>query len=283
MYNGHGKKNKDEKSIWVYEFNPSLSNWGRILIAFRPGDGTKAELRWSIIEGLLEDFESDILCIIDSCFAATAGVGAKIEILAATGIAELAQGPGDRSFTDFLISAMKSFDQPFNVAMLHARMLSRRFRVHGGRTPIYISRQDRVKPSTFLCRVPPPTLASVGRAEDEFSNVREPRVLIKFSLDVTAAIPDIQQWITYLTTNMPAHIKRGEINIEGVYRSGSTAVLLTCPIWVWSCLEARGGMQFVTFVDSGNLLSQVRRRGDWSSEETYVDSPASASGPSKPV
>ena len=239
----------------------------------RPGSGIKAELRWTLLEPMLTDyFESDVLCVIDSCFAATAGVSARVEIIAASGIADKAQGPGEMSFTAFMIKAMKSFSQPFNVAMLHSRMVAREFRVYGGRTPICIARQDRVKPSIFLCRLPPPTLASIGRPEEEFLRVPEPRVLIKLSLDINAAIPEIQQWINYLTINMPSHIKQGEVNIEGVYRSSSTAVLLTCPVWVWSCLEAKEGMQFVAFVDSGNLLSQLRRRGQSSSEETYVES-----------
>lgn len=128
---------------------------------------------------------------------------------------------------------MRTFkDECFSVAMLHGRMLQPRFRVHGGRTPIHIQRSDIYEPSTFLQRVEPPTLASAVAVPASLAMQKEPKVLVKFSLNSTAGCPDIKEWITYLTSHLPSHVEKSAITVEGVWRSGSTMVLLALPVAV---------------------------------------------------
>lgn len=158
------------------------------------------------------------------------------------------------------MAAMQDFQAPFNVAMLHGRLCDRRFRISGGQTPIHIQRADRPRESIFLVRLTPGVqLGLTQPIPPEIRGAREPRVLIKFSLNADAGLPDIQQWIDYLTQGLPSFIEGGDISIEGGFEASSTVVLLAVPIAVWGCLPPNPALAFVAFVDSSNLLFHLPR------------------------
>ena len=199
--------------------------------------------------------------ILNTCFEATAGTASKVEVLASSGVAEVSTGPGIRSFITRLIAAMKDFTGPFNISMLYGRLCSREFRIIGGQTPIHIQRSDTAKPSIFLAPIfdGPPPIALVQPIPPKLRHTSEPKVLIKFSLSAEAGLPDIQEWINYLSHGLPSFVEREMVTVEGLFRSGSTTVLLTLPISVWGCLPQDPALSFVAFVDSSSMLLQLPR------------------------
>jgi hypothetical protein len=112
------------------------------------------KLDWNVMRTILNDdeYSGDKLEIIDSCYASTAAVGSNLEILAATGVWDLALNSAlnASTFTDRMITQMKSFDGLFNVAQLHSHLMDpRRVTKEALKiTPIHIARHDRAVPST---------------------------------------------------------------------------------------------------------------------------------------
>lgn len=224
-------------------------------------EGSSTTIKWSEVDSNLSQCENEILCILDTCFAATAGIAGNTELLAATGIGEVTRRPGEKSFTSRLMAAMSDMQGSFNVSMLHGRLCDKQYRVAGGQTPIHIQRSDRVRISSFLPRLssgpPMPTVAATPSA---VRGIKEPRVLIQFTLNADSQLPQIEGWIRYLTTNLPSCIEKGDVSIEGVFNAGSTLVLLALPIAVWDCMPPNPALSFVSFVESHNLLLQLPRR-----------------------
>ncbi|CAI6338130.1 unnamed protein product [Periconia digitata] len=112
-YGGHG-------SLDFNKQRPSRSVWQ----ATRVGG---ASLIWSDLQGILERAKSDVVFILDCCFAASAArcAGSK-EGLWACNSEVTTTGVNDNSFTRNLIEELKSLSTSrFNIAMLHARLMKR--------------------------------------------------------------------------------------------------------------------------------------------------------------
>ncbi len=119
-YGGHG-------SLDLNKQRPSRSIWQ----ANRNGG---ASLVWSDLQGILERAKSDVVFILDCCFAASAArcAGSK-EGLWACNSEVTTTGVNDNSFTRNLIEELESLSTSrFNIAMLHARLM-RRYRKPGSR------------------------------------------------------------------------------------------------------------------------------------------------------
>ena len=232
-YSGHGKSDALDRSIWV-PFNKD----------------SKHDVRWSRIQPSLGDIQGDVLVLLDCCYAATVGPGEAQEVLAATGIKETVQGPGEQSFTSSIMRAMEDFgNQPSNAAMLHAMLCEKAYRHKTGTTPIHIARKDSARPSIFLPNFSQPVNTEASEHPDE-----KVKVLVKFTLQSGSEIPDVQQWITNLSTNMPPNIASGDISLEGVFDSGSTTGLLTMPVRIWTCLGKNPALELVGYVEGHNKM-----------------------------
>ena len=112
-YGGHGSldinKPRPSRSIWQAKLNGG------------------ATLVWSDLQGILERAKSDVVFILDCCFAASAArcSGSK-EGLWACNSEVTTTGVNDNSFTRNLIEELRSLSTlRFNVAMLHARLMAR--------------------------------------------------------------------------------------------------------------------------------------------------------------
>ena len=116
-YGVHGsldRKRRPSRSIWQANQNGGAS------------------LVWSDLQGILERAKSDVIFILDCCFAASAArCGGSKEGLWACNSEVITTGVNDNSFTRNLIEELKSLNTSrFNVAMLHARLM-RRYRKPG--------------------------------------------------------------------------------------------------------------------------------------------------------
>ena len=112
-YGGHG-------SLERHDRRPSRSIWQS-----RQRGGSK--LVWSDMQGMFDNTLSDVVFVLDCCYAATASrSGGSIEGLWASNSEVTTPGVYDNSFTENLIEELKSLsDTRFNVAMLHGNMMKR--------------------------------------------------------------------------------------------------------------------------------------------------------------
>jgi hypothetical protein len=78
------------------------------------------------------------------------------------------------------------------------------------------------------------------------------KVLISVSLTGLDTLPDCNRFVKWLTTNVPKSI--AEINVEGLFKSGSSECLLTVPIALWLMLPEKDCFTFVNHVRSSNIL-----------------------------
>jgi len=159
----------------------------------RANHTSKLKIVWSNVQSILDAADGEKLVILDCCFAATAGIGATTEMLAACGTEGKAQMPGKRSFTSRLMQAMADFEgAPFTAAMLYARILDKRFRSSEAAMPIHIPCSVDYRPSVWLTKHDSiPALASAPATPAYIRGVEEPWVIITLHLNGDAQLPDM--------------------------------------------------------------------------------------------
>ena len=142
---------------------------------------------------------------------------------------------------------MESFDRPFSIVQLHARVINR-LGAEGrekllNETPYHIAADDRMG-SIVLFPICPAVVDSNP------SQYKDWRVLI----EVTTATPPPTpyDWRTWLMRYVPRGV--GFIELQSVHESRSSALILAVPIEVWDMLPHRESYLFITHVRSSNLL-----------------------------
>ena len=190
---------------------------------------------------------------------------------------------GQGSFTSALIDELRAFGHaPFTVVMLHARLVTMRGRL--AYTPFYASLSENSRPSIEIAPLPTGDMSNIENSTscEESSSAYDPmdtssqdetttlsstqpssqsspssnsgtRVLLAVSISQEAD-PNIDQWISWLTTQAPWDVTAVDVQVESIYRSHSTLVLISIPTSAWDRLPARAAYQFVGFIRSGNLL-----------------------------
>lgn len=245
-------------------------------------------LNWSSLQHLLETAVPHVLIILDCCFAANAArdtaEGSTKEILAACGRENPTLGVCDRSFTSVLVEELQAFGTtPFTVAMLHSRLVTMRWRL--AFTPIYALLSENGGSSIAISPIPQTSLSSIAELDcvkesstDPYNNSTvelegtvpenstlssalryqssDTRVLLSIAVAQEAEL-DLAQWTTWLGTATPWDILRVDVQIQGVYKSHSTLVLVSVPIIAWNLLVERPAYKFIGFVRSQNLLHRT--------------------------
>jgi len=251
--------------------------------------------RWSAIQTLLERSLSDALILLDCCAGAASAAfstGKSItETVSASGWDAIAPDPGRFSFTSTLIEVFQEWRRKaFSVAMLHAEILARLKhprpeRRNGGRfeertTPVHFMMTANHKaPSIEICRLSgdalalPPSGPSSGAASERNSFIEShpspadiiigsepsesvPHVMISLALeeDQSLNIDDWEQWLS----SIPALAKY--VQVQGVFKSHSTLLLLSLPVMVWDMLPDHPACNFVAFIRSNNLVAQKKEK-----------------------
>lgn len=145
-------------------------------------------VEWPKIQSIIQQSHSNVLILIDACYAA--GIGAQaipgtpnrgtVEIIAASAMEKTAKGPGIYSFTHALMRQLYEFANrdtanTFSVAVLHQALLSSivtrpaRYR----QTPVYIRLDDGQRPSISL------HLDALAAGQNENSRNREKQMANK--------------------------------------------------------------------------------------------------------
>ena len=244
-------------------------------------------LNWSSLQPLLETAVPHVLIILDCCFAATAArdttEGTTKEILAACGRETPTHGVGLRSFTSALIEELQAFDgAPFTTTMLHSRLVTMRWRL--AFTPIYALLSERGGNSITICpfsdgrnsirtesrpiaELEATTQSQDGQASMAMNNLPslqpsqkqtvDTRVLLSVSV-VQDAIHDVSHWVSWLTTAAPWDITKVDVQVQSVFQSNSTLVIVSVPTYAWDRLPERPAYRFVGFIRSENMFQAAK-------------------------
>ncbi|KAI1281317.1 hypothetical protein F5Y07DRAFT_293191 [Xylaria sp. FL0933] len=274
-YGGHARIDDARQSTWCASRNPD-SPW----------------LQWSAIQTLLERSLSDALILLDCCAGAASAAfptGSSItETISASSWDAIAPNPGRYSFTSTLLEVLQEWKRKtFSVAMLHAEILARLkhprperrngSRIEARTTPVHFMMTANHKaPSIELCRILddalPPSLPSGsssernsfvgGRASTEEiigsqPNESVPHVMLSLALedDQNLNIEDWERWLA----SIPALAKY--VQVQGVFKSHSTLLLLSLPVMVWDMLPDHPACNFIAFIRSNNLVTQRQVQG----------------------
>lgn len=241
---------------------------------FSPAINFNYVIRYSMITTY-----SDVLLVMNCCFASTISLAPNMELLAASAGNEITPTPESAvSFPKVMHAAMRSFGgNQYTVAELHSMIM--RANVTAA-TPVYVQRGTHKDGSILLPNLqrrtdePPPKL--FNQAEDDrilasIRNNRERYVLIKVTLSTAPTLASAEEFYRWLSTDMPSHVN--DISLEGVF-SGSGVLLIRLPVAVWSGIRDNSTFSFVCFVSSSNLMvpESSRRRLQSSSGETSLPS-----------
>lgn len=247
-------------------------------------------LNWGSLMPMVKRAACDVFLLLDCCYAGSAARGdinGTNELIAACGREVMAVGVTDRSFTQNLMRKLRSFQgQPFTVSQLYERLLKDRKRLVT--TLQYAPLSSRDRPSICLAQFKPadstpedslsslmvPPTSRTASLSTEPSSPRSvstpistpsrlsplpegPRVLLAMSLKATAAIPDLEAWIQWLSTDAPRDIQDVDVKIEAAYRGNSTVALISMPVNTWSRLPDTSAYRFIDFITSPNLLMNL--------------------------
>ena len=242
-----------------------------------------AKLKWSGVSCLLENAQSDILLLLDTCALADPAVsgshGVKQTIAARSPDQDPHTGPG-RSFTGSLTDALLKFasGRAFSVQRLHDEIVQQQQRQHpvtpttNGASaptsktpprPIFFTVTPGKGQSLTLSRLPgkatngTDSSAPNGREEvvinyEDAAGVRldEHRILVCTTF-VGEASPDMSffhQWLQ----NTPG--LNSKIAVEGIFLGPPTMLLISMPHSIWNVVQHDKVCCFLGYISSHNML-----------------------------
>ena len=232
-------------------------------------------------------------CCAAASSASDAGKGVT-ELLAACGFETWAPGVGKHSFTRSLIDELKDWIEgpSLSIVKLHSEVLarikywkprsSRTGYCEQRKTPIYICLANEGKqrsiqlhpikprespyPDPAIPSSPISSLNSSGEdlmasaaessqtslsQEENGVDYKGPKVLISVALEEDQLL-HTNEWLEWLES-VPAFAKAA--HVEGIYKTGSSLLLLILPVEMWDMLGENKAVQFLAFVNSRNLLT----------------------------
>jgi hypothetical protein len=209
----------------------------------------------------INDTIADVLLIFDCCYASSAPVDDTVgpEVLAASTWHTTAGVTLSTSFTQNLINELKRLNgKSASVASIYAQIhRSTKLYTDIVACPLHVTKIGR--DSIVLSRLQPPP----SRSQTIIGPLlpKKERVLITVHLSDSGISPDVSQWTNWLTSNLPSHVSKTQIMIDGVFESDSdldsdsVMILVSLPLEVWTMLpDGDEDYGFVSFVKSGNRL-----------------------------
>jgi hypothetical protein len=205
---------------------------------------------------LITDTVADALVILDCCYASSSTVenSSGPEVLAASTWHTTAGTALSASFTQSLINEMKRLNgNSASIASIYAQIhRNTKPYMDVAAYPIHAPKIGR--DSITLSKLGTPTVGRrsiIGPLQP-----KDERVVITVNLSDHNGTPsDPAQWTTWLTSNLPSHVSKSQITVEGIFDSDSFVMLVSLPLEVWTMLpDGDDAYSFVSFVKSGDLL-----------------------------
>lgn len=272
-YAGHGYAGPDGQLYWACNAREDA-----------------AKLKWDGVRCLLEDAQSDILLLLDTCAdpepAAAGSHGMKQAIAACSPEHKIRREPGQRSFTSFLVEALHKLSggqRPFSVQRLYdeTRALKQQQRARSPPPPNGAASSASPIMPIFFTLTPGKAqnlmLASmVGRApvgpangdasDGQNSRSREDQIIdpesvadIRFeearilvcTTFVGDASPDMSYFHQWLQ-NKPT--LGASIAVEGMFLGPPTMLLISMPHSIWNVVQHDKVCCFLGYISSHNMI-----------------------------
>lgn len=252
-----------------------------------------SRLKWDGIRCLLEDAQSDILLLLDTCAIAdapTAGTHGIKQAIAAYSPEHAARDPGPGSFTFHLIEALNKLGngRPFSIQRLHEEIISQkhsRFSQHTGLSNGVgkVSSAHEKMPICFT--LTPGTLQSITMSPlgmqgpgshsplgspDTLSQAEQQGIKAPSNSDLTFEevralvcttflgepsqdMASFKQWLH----NTP--VAASKIAVEGMFHGPPTVLLVSMPIAIWNVIAADRTCCFLGYVNSHNMTTEYQQ------------------------
>lgn len=204
--------------------------------------------------------DSDVLYILDCCYASSLAIMGKRELLAATAIDRPAPGAGSPdSFTRVLIETLnKANGRAFTAAQLHAEMTRSYYKNELTTTPVHVELSGAMVTKGSIVLAPlrngstavPPHIQSPR----PFGTLKvQPKILLSVHLSDLETPPSVQQWTNWLSSHLPSGTEDTEINMEQFFPGFPSYLLISMPVEVWTVLRGDPANVFVGVVRSGGV------------------------------
>ncbi|KAH0336362.1 hypothetical protein KCU81_g8609, partial [Aureobasidium melanogenum] len=203
----------------------------------------------------------EVLILLDCCYASAAIAGHDgPEILAACPWYDVASSDPARCFTTTLNTALTNMNgAPCKVADLYTVMKRDPTYMNMTVSPIHVLGAGKSQSVTLAKCTGQNTVAQVSRSKriaQQHGHATDRVVLTVHIVDVAQG-NDIQQWIQWLTRDVPNNIASIDVKVEVIaaHRSESIQLLFSVPTWVWTCMDPTvEAISFVSHVRGHNFL-----------------------------
>lgn len=179
--------------------------------SLRSHDKDEPILQWYRIQDQIRESEADILLLLDCCFAAQTGRenrrgGGRFEVLAASAMGMKTPLPGEGSFTNILIKAIRGHlqnEESVNVKDLHGLICDRRHALYA--TPVHITLKTGKSP-IFLRPIQSDPVSVMKKQGDEFGSIFSLLIRMREEMDENNA-EKLAQWLKTDVPHIVSHIE----------------------------------------------------------------------------
>ena len=274
-YGGHGKMEKRDCIWYAHESFKDCQREGRTL-------------NWSKLAKGLVSGPGNVLFIIDSCSAVGMGIpdgsrGLK-ELFGACGINDVTSASESNAFTNCInieLNKLRRSQSQLSISALYATLL----KCHKDKlqsTPYRIALSTPAETESIVLHYGvdsnPPNPTTTQETLDFNA-----RVLVAIRLENPTLTPRVDDWTTWIKSFAPAGIigvdvSLGYVHPVSLHHSGSTLLIASLPMAVWSLMPRHPAYAFIDLVQSGNLLSlgphrslDVKLEPDLGNSKVFLD------------
>ncbi|KAL8878015.1 MAG: hypothetical protein Q9198_004089 [Flavoplaca austrocitrina] len=207
-----------------------------------------------VMNATLELHDSDVAYLLDSCYGTSLALKTGKELLASSSVEIVSTASGMTGFTRQLCDLLEKQERkPITLAHIHAKLLKKHFAgidntIMGLElTPVHTELNPNQQGSLILA----PLRTSSFRNPVPWPSRNVPfldRDHLKVQISVhmwNTKIPELQNWVKWLTTNKPPFIRELEISVATACKTGSLLVTLIIPAAVHSAMHGNPAYQMI--------------------------------------
>ncbi|CZR53362.1 uncharacterized protein PAC_03240 [Phialocephala subalpina] len=252
------------------------------------------KLKWEGVRCLIEDAQSDILLLLETCAVAdspSAGSHGVKQAIAAYSPEQAVREQGGRSFTLNLVDALNKLGtgRPFGIQRLHEEVISMKHNVYAQppmtngsakasgqleRMPVLFSLTPGDMQSITLAPIGqhPPMASPLGTPENDLLRQHEQAQMLRVSSNSDLTFEEMRALVCTTFLGEPSQemasfkswlhntpVAASKIAVEGMFHGPPTVLLVSMPIAVWNIVAADRTCAFLGYINSHNMTTEYQR------------------------